>query len=73
MKFVIELTIFLWISLSIVFGLFTTLNANRETNAYKQVFLWFIAPFVAIAGLIFIDKGNKKHYFKRVSKHLFVR
>ena len=73
MKIIVQLLIFLWITLSIVFGLFTTLNANRETNAYKQVFLWFVAPFVTIAGLIFIDKENKKHYFKRVFKHLFVR
>lgn len=73
MKIVIQFILFLWISLSIVFGLFSTLNASRETNAYRQVFLWMLAPFFTFAGLIFIDKGNKKDYFRRVFNDLFVK
>jgi len=73
MKLVIQFALFLWISLSIVLGLFSTLTARKETNAYRQIFIWFVAPFITFAGLIFIDKGNKKDYFKRIFNDLFMK
>ncbi|MFA6573721.1 MAG: hypothetical protein WCT13_06190 [Patescibacteria group bacterium] len=73
MKMIFQLIIFLWIALSIVLGLLSALRAEREDLAYRQVFLWLISPGVALAGLIFLDKGRKKRYFSRMNSHLFIK
>jgi hypothetical protein len=56
-----------------VIGLLTALKAGREDLSYRQVFLWLISPFVAVVGLIFIDKSRQKYYFKRVKSDLFIK
>lgn len=73
MKLLLHMTIFLWITLSIVFGLFTALKEEREDLAYRQIFIWFLSPIIAFAGLVFIDKGRKKYYFIRLKNDLFIK
>jgi hypothetical protein len=67
-----KMSIFLWISLSIVGGLFTVLRAHKEERAYSQVFNWLISPLIIFLGLVFIDRSRKKDYFKRVKSNLFI-
>ncbi len=49
------------------------LRANKDEGFYANVFNWWISPFVIIAGLVFIDKGNKKQYFQRVKSNLLIK
>jgi cell shape-determining protein MreC len=69
----LSLIVFLWVSLSVVLGLFFVLKAKREANPYEQVFLWLISPFTLLAGLVFIGRDRKKHYFERIRSHLFIK
>jgi hypothetical protein len=69
----LQISIFLTVALSIVLGLFTALNAQREDLAYRQVFLWLISPLVIAVGLVFVDRNKKKHYFRRVKSNLLIK
>jgi hypothetical protein len=70
---IIQISIFLWVALSIVLGLFSALHANREDRAYRQVFIWFMSPFISFVGLIFLEKSRKKSYFNRLKSDLFIK
>lgn len=73
MKLIFHISVFLWISISVVIGLFTVLKAKREVNAYQHIFQWLLSPVIIIAGLVFIDKERKKQYFRRVRINLFIK
>ena len=73
MTLALRISIFLTVALSIVLGLFTALKAQREDLAYRQIFLWLVSPLMVMAGLIFIDKSRKKHYFRRIKSNLLIK
>jgi hypothetical protein len=73
MTLALQISIFFCIALSIAIGLFTALRAGREDLAYRQVFLWLISPIVIVAGIVFVDRGKKKHYFRRVKSNLLIK
>jgi hypothetical protein len=73
MMLALQISVFLSLALSIVFGLFTALKAQREDLAYRQIFLWLISPLVITAGLIFVEKSRKRHYFRRVKSNLLIK
>jgi hypothetical protein len=70
MKVVFQLVVFLFVAISIVMGLLTSLKADREDLAYRQVFNWLISPVIVILGLIFVER--KRPYFHRLKRQLFI-
>lgn len=72
-QFWFQLFVFLWLSLSVVVGLFICLKNEREDAAYIQIALWLISPLLVGIGILFVKPSSKKQYFKSLKEMLFIK
>jgi hypothetical protein len=75
MNIILQIVIFLLVSLSIAIGLFTALMAGREDLAYRQVFMWLISPVRFIAGMAITinNREFRRKYFQKLKSDLFIK
>jgi hypothetical protein len=50
------------------------LQANKDSvSFYGHIFKWWVIPFFYIMGIIFVDRNQKKKYFKRINDDLLIK
>jgi hypothetical protein len=69
----IGLIILFYFALMVVISGLIFLKAGRDRGFYGHVFQWVISPLVILAGLVFIDRRNKKRYFYKVRSNLLIK
>lgn len=69
---VLQFTLFLWITGSVIAALYFCLKNDESANVYVQVFLWLISPVLVLKGLLILRPDRKKMYFRLIKTMLFL-
>lgn len=71
-QLVFQILIFIYLSFSVVIGLFVCLIRHREDLSYIQVILFLLSPLLIANGIFFIKPLKRKEYFKNLKEKLFL-